>query len=149
MRRLSGLLLAGAMLVLPAFSNAAFAQSKPFTMEGEVAVLMVSVNKDKTADYEEVLNKLKEVLSKSDAPTAKQQAAGWKVIKSLKEQPDGTHIYFHVITPVAGADYSPLQVIYTIVKDPAEQKALYDKYVGSGFKNLSLLQGTVAIDLGK
>jgi hypothetical protein len=145
-------LLAGAILVLPAFTNAAFAQAAPppkFTIEGDMAVLMVAVNAAKTADYEQVLNKLKEVLSKSEAPEAKQQAAGWKIVKTLKPQADGTIIYMHIINPVAGADYSVLQSIYAVVKDPAEQKALYDLYVGAGSKNLSLLNGTIAVDLGK
>jgi hypothetical protein len=151
MRRLSGFLLAGAMLVLPAFSQPAFAQAAPqkFTIDGEVAVLMVSVNAAKTADYEQVLAKLKEVLAKSEAPEAKQQAAGWKIVKTLKPQPDGTILYLHVINPVPGADYSVLQSIYAVVKDPTEQKALYDLYVGAGSKNLSLLNGNVAVDLGK
>jgi hypothetical protein len=150
MRRLSGFLLAAVMLVLPALSHSAFAQAQPpFLIEGESAVLMVSVNAAKTADYEQVLNKLKEVLAKSEAPEAKQQAAGWKVVKTPKPQADGSLIYLHFINPVKGANYSVLQVIYTIVKDPVEQKALYDLYVGSGFKTLSLLYGDVALDLGK
>ena len=45
--------------------------------------------------------------------------------------PMATILYMHVITPVAGADYSVLQSIYAVVKDPAEQKALYDLYVGT------------------
>jgi hypothetical protein len=150
MRRLSGFMLAAAMLVLPALSHSAFAQAQPpFLIEGEAAVLMVSVNAAKTADYEQVLTKLKEVLAKSEAPEAKQQAAGWKVIKTPKPQADGTIVYLHFINPVKGANYSVLQVIYTVVKDPVEQKALYDLYVGAGFKTLSLLSGNVALDLGK
>jgi hypothetical protein len=149
MRRLSGYLLAGAMLVLPAFAQPALAQAQKFTIDGEVAVLSVSVSAAKTADYEQVLNKLKEVLSKSEAPEAKQQAAGWQIVKALKPMPDGNIIYMHIIKPVAGADYSVLQSIYAVVKDPTEQKALYDLYVGAGAKNLSLVAGTVAVDLGK
>jgi hypothetical protein len=150
MRRLSGYLLAGAMLVLPALAQPALAQApQKFTIDGEVAVLSVSVNAAKTADYEQVLNKLKEVLTKSEAPEAKQQAAGWQIVKALKPMPDGNVIYMHIIKPVAGADYSVLQSIYAVVKDPTEQKALYDLYVGAGAKNLSLVAGTVAVDLGK
>jgi hypothetical protein len=152
MRRLSGFLLAGAMLVLPALSQPAFAQAAPppkFTIDGEVAVLLVSVNAEKTADYEQVLAKLKEVLATSEAPEAKQQAAGWKIVKTMKPQPDGTILYLHMINPVPGADYSVLQSIYAVVKDPTEQKALYDLYVGAGSKNLSLLNGNVVVDLGK
>ena len=152
MRRLSGFLLAGALLVLPVFSHAAFAQAaapQKFLIDGEVAILSVSVNAAKTADYEKVLEKLKEVLTKSEAPEAKQQAAGWKVVKSAKPMPDGNVIYMHLITPVPGADYSVLQSIYAVVKDPAEQKALYDLYVGAGAKNLSLGTGSVVVDFSK
>lgn len=150
MRRLSGLLLAGAMLV-PAFSHAAFAQAAPppkFTIDGEVAILSVSVSAGKTADYEQVLTKLKEVLNNS-TPEAKQQAAGWKVVKSSTPLPDGNIIYMHIINPVPGADYSVLQSIYAVVKDPMEQKALYDLYVGAGAKNLSLGFGSVVADFSK
>jgi hypothetical protein len=153
MRRLFGLLVAGAIVILPAFSQSAFAQQAAappkFTIDGEQALLIVSVKGDKTADYEQVLAKLKEALSKSEAPEAKQQAAGWKIIKTSKPQQDGTIYYLHFITPVAGADYSVLQSIYAVVKDPMEQRALYDLYLGTGAKNLSLLTGTVAMDLGK
>ena len=151
MRRLSGLVFAGAMLILPALSQPAFAQQAPqkFTISGDMAVLMVSVKGDKTADYEQVLGKLKDALMKSEAPEAKQQLAGWKIVKTPMPQPDGTIVYLHIITPVAGADYSVLQNIYQIVKDPTEQKAIYDQYVGTGAKNLSLLTGSVALDMGK
>ncbi len=151
MRRLSGLLLVGAMLVLPVLSHVAFAQAAPppkFTIEGELAILSVSVNPAKTADYEKVLAKLKEVLNNS-TPEAKQQAAGWKVVKSSTPLPDGNIIYMHIINPVPGADYSVLQSIYAVVKDPMEQKALYDLYVGAGAKNLSLGTGSVVMDFSK
>ena len=151
MRRLSGLVFAGAMLILPALSQPAFAQQAPqkFTISGDMAVLMVAVNADKTADYEQVLAKLKDALSKSEAPEVKQQMAGGKIVKTPMPQKDGTIVYLHFITPVAGADYSVLQNIYTVVKDPTEQKAIYDQYVGTGAKNLSLLTGSVALDMGK
>ena len=151
MRRLSGILLAGAMLVLPVFSQAAFGQAAPptkFTISGEVAILSVQVTAGKTADYEMVLAKLKEVLNNS-TPEAKQQAAGWKVVKSSTPLADGNIIYMHIINPVPGADYSVLQSIYAVVKDPMEQKALYDLYVGAGAKNLSLGTGSVVVDFSK
>ena len=154
MRRLFGVVLAGAILILPAFSQSAFAQQAAapppkFTIDGDAAVLFVAVKPDKTADYEQVLTKLKDALSKSEAPDAKKQAEGWKVVKTAKPQTDGTILYLHLISPVAGADYSVLQSIYAVVKDPMEQRALYDLYLGTGAKNISLLNGTVAMDMGK
>ena len=152
MRRLSGVILAGAMLVLPAISTpalAAQAAAQKFTLEGDVALWSVSIRPDKTADYEQVLNKVKEALTKSQAPEAKQQLAGWKVIKSLKPLPDGNIIYTHVITPVPGADYAVMQVLYSAFTDPTEQKTLYDLYRGAFVSNVGLASGTVAVDMSK
>src|SRR5262245_2704469 len=103
MRRLSGVLLAGAILMLPAFSQSAFAQAAPpqkTTYTGEMVVAAYVVNADKTADYEKVIATLKDSLSKSQRPEAKQQLAGWKVIKNATNQPDGSALYVHIITPV-------------------------------------------------
>jgi hypothetical protein len=153
MRRLSGVLLAGAILLLPALAPSAQAagQAAPqkFTMEGDLALWSVSIRPDKTADYEQVLTKVKEALQKSQAPEAKQQLAGWKVLKAAKPMPDGNIIYTHVITPVPGADYNILQVLYATFTDPTEQKNLYDLYRGAFAGNLGISSGTVVADLSK
>jgi hypothetical protein len=153
MRRLSGVLLAGAILLLPALSQNALAaqQAAPqkFTLDGDLALWSVSIRPDKTADYEAVLGKVKEALTKSTAPEAKQQLAGWKVIKAAKPMPDGNIVYTHVITPVAGADYNILQVLYATFTDPAEQKTLYDQYRGAFVGNLGISSGAVAVDMSK
>jgi len=152
MRRLSGVLLAGAMLLLPAFSQNGFAQQAPqkLTFDGDAVIWMVTVKPDKTADFEAVLAALKDALQKTDRPEAKQQAAGWKVVKGAKPQPDGTIVYTHIISPVVkGADYSVLQNIYTVVTDPAQQRALYDKYAGAFAATLMQVPFTMVSDLSK
>ena len=138
MRRLSGVLLAGAILLLPAFSQNARAQApQKLTFEGDTVLWMVSVKAGKDADYEAVIAALKDALQKSETPEARQQAAGWRVVKGVKPQPDGTTIYTHIISPVvAGADYGVMANIYSVVKDPTEQRALYDKYTGALDKTL-------------
>jgi len=154
MRRLSGVLVACAMFLIPALSHGhgdLFAQSAPqkTTLTGDTVVMLVAVNGDKTADYEKVLAQLKDSLSKSEAPEAKQQLAGWKVIKNSTPNPDGSVIYVHVITPVKDADYSIMNNIYAAVKDPAEQKAVFDMYRGAFKQALGTIQGTTVIDLSK
>jgi len=150
MRRLSGLVLAGALLLLPAFSqNLGLHAQQKLTMDGDLALLSVAIRPDKTGDYEKVLLKVKEALTKSTAPEAKQQLAGWKVVKGLKPMPDGNVVYTHVITPVPGADYNILQVLYATFTDPAEQKELYELYRGAFASNLGLSAGTLAVDLAK
>ena len=154
MRRLSGILLACAMFLIPALSDGhgdLFAQAAPqkTTLTGDTVVMLVAVNGDKTADYEKVLATLKDSLSKSEAPEAKQQLAGWKVIKNSTPNPDGSVIYVHVITPVKDADYSIMNNIYAAVKDPAEQKAAFEMYRGAFKQALGTIQGTTVIDLSK
>ena len=154
MRRLSRVLLAGAMLLLPAFSQNGFAQAaappNKLTFEGDTVVWMVSIKAGKEADFEAVVAELKKALMASPAPEAKQVAAGWKVLKPVKPQPDGTMIYTHMISPVVpGADYGVMSNIYAVVKDPTEARAIYDKYVAAFDKNILQLSFTTAADLGK
>jgi hypothetical protein len=151
MRRLFGVLLAGAILLLPAFSQNAQAQApQKLTFEGDTVLWMVSVKAGKEADYEAVIAALKDALQKAEAPEAKQQAAGWKVVKATKPQPDGTTIYTHIISPVVpNADYGVMANIYAVVKDPMEQRALYDKYTGALDKTLMQLPLQSVNDLSK
>ena len=155
MRRLSGVLLACAIVAVPALSHGhgdLFAQTAPqktlFT--GDVVIQAFSINPDKTADYEQIIAKLKDALSKSEVPEAKQQLAGWKVIKNAMPNPDGTIVYIHVISPVVkNADYSVMNNIYSAVKDPAEQKAVYDMYRGALKAPLFVIEGPMVADLSK
>jgi hypothetical protein len=152
MRRLSGVLLAGAVLILPTFSQNAFAQAPPqkTTYTGDLVLAAYVVNADKVADYEKVIATLKDSLSKSPRPEAKQQLAGWKIIKNSANQPDGSALYVHVITPVVkDADYSITNLVYEVVKDPAEQKVFYDLYRGALKQALFVIQGPVTADFSK
>ena len=152
MRRLSGVLLAGAVLILPAFSQSAFAQAPPqkTTYTGDLVLAAYAVNAVKVADYEKVIATLKDSLSKSPRPEAKQQLAGWRIIKNSANQPDGSALYVHVITPVVkDADYSITNLVYEVVKDPAEQKVFYDLYRGALKQALFVIQGPVTADFSK
>ena len=155
MRRLSGVLLACAIVMVPALSHRdgdVFAQTAPqkTTFTGDVVIQAFAVNPDKTADYEQVIAKLKDALTKAEAPAAKQQLAGWKVIKNAAPNPDGSIVYIHIISPVVkNADYSLMNKIYAVVKDPAEQKTVYDMYRGALKQPLFVIQGPMVADLSK
>src|SRR5262245_16789317 len=94
MRRLSGMVVAGAMLVLPVFSSSGYAQDAAgqpaaaapakTTYATDSVIMIYAVNPGKEADYEKVIATLRDALGKSTAPEAKQQLAGWKVIKTPK-----------------------------------------------------------------
>jgi hypothetical protein len=166
MRRLSGVVLAGAILILPAFSQSAFAQEaqqqqqpqqqqqqpapQKTTFTGDAVLWAFEVLPGKEADYEQVIAKLKDALSKSTRPEAKQQLAGWKVIKNATPQPNGGgFVYVHVIHPVVkDADYSITNIVYETSTDE-EKRAFYDLYRGALKQALFIIQGPLAADLSQ
>jgi hypothetical protein len=151
MRRLSSLVVAGAFMMLPAFSQghagaqeaAQQQQAAPkMTFEGDTALWTVAIKPDKTADFEKIVAKLHEGLNKSDKPERKQQAAGWKVMRLAKPLQDGNVAYVHIINPVVpGADYTVMQALYEMY--PEERQALYEMYRGAFAANLSLAVGNM------
>lgn len=141
MRRLSGMIVAGALLVLPALSQNASAQDaaaqaqpavQKLTYNADAVIVMWSVNPGKDADYEQVLAKLRDALGKSTAPEAKQQLAGWKVVKAQTSlTKDNSSTYIHIINPVVkGADYSIVNIVYAASNDD-EKRAFYELYKGA------------------
>jgi hypothetical protein len=154
MRRLSGIVVAGALLLLPAFSVSGHAQeaaAQPAaptktTYNADTVIVMYAVNPGKDADYEQVIAKLKEALGKSTSPEAKQQLAGWKVVKSQNSlTKDTSSTYIHIISPVVkGADYSIVNIVYAVSTDD-EKRAFYDLYKGALKGGLSQVN---ANDLG-
>ena len=150
MRRLSGMVVAGVLLVLPAFSASTLAQDaaapaaapQKTTYTTDTVITLYSVNPGKDADYEQVMAKLRDALAKSTAPEAKQQLAGWKVLKSPKPLTnDGASTYIHIISPVVkGADYNIVQLVYAVSNDE-EKRAFYDLYKGALKGPLSQMTG--------
>jgi hypothetical protein len=101
--------------------------TKPvLTINGEAAIITMLIKPDKTADFEFVLNKLKEALNKSEKPERKQQAAGWKVFKS-SQQAQGNVVYMMRIDPVVkGQEYDITRLIAEVF--PVEVQEIFAKY---------------------
>jgi hypothetical protein len=171
MRVRSGILMAGALFMLPAFSHsgtdvsaaaapapepaaagqaaAAAPQGQALTFDGEIALWSMAIKEDKTADFEQVMGLLKAALLKSEKPETKAMAAGWKIMRGGKDG-KGNIVYTHVINPVVkGADYRILQNIYAVTPDNAEQKKAYEAYAGAFGGNLGASVGTVVADFSK
>ena len=90
---------------------------------------------------------LRNIVERSEA---KQQLSGWKVIKNAMPNPDGSIVYIHIISPVVkDADYSIMNNIYAGVKDPAQQKSIFDLYRGAMKQALFVIQGPLVADLSK
>ena len=154
MRRLSGFLLAGAILLLPAFHGdggvRAQGQAQALTFDGDTAILTVAIKPDKTADFEQIMADVRGALMKSEKPERKQQAAGWKVVKSGTPMKDGNIVYMHLINPVVkGADYTILAILYEANPDPTAQRAIFEKYRDAFAASLGGGAFTTVLDLSK
>jgi hypothetical protein len=122
------------LIVLAIGTNAVLAQQggapephKPvLTLEGDAAMITVLIKPDKTADFELVLNKLKEALQRSEKPERKQQAAGWHVYRSSQPM-QGNVVYIMRIEPVVnGEEYDVTRLIAEVF--PVEVQEIFPKY---------------------
>jgi hypothetical protein len=119
------------------------------TFTGDVVLWAFTVHADKTGDYEQVLAKLKAALQKIERPEAKQQLAGWKVIKNAQPQADGSILYIHIIHPVKDADYTITNLVYEAFTDQKERTAFYEQYRGALKSVFFTIQAPVIADLSK
>ena len=149
-------LVVGTLSAAPVFAQAAPAQpaqqaqaaSTKREFANDAGMVLNFIKPDKTADFEAVVAKLKEALSKSDKPERKEQAKSWQVFKSPDPAAGGNVLYVFLINPsVKGAEYT----VSTILAEafPQEVQTLYKQYAdsyasGQNFVNLSLVN-----DLGK
>jgi hypothetical protein len=101
--------------------------AKPvLTINSDAAIITLLIKPDKTADFEVVLNKLKEALNKSEKPERKEQAAGWKIFKS-SQMAQGNAVYIMRIDPVVkGQEYDITRLIAEVF--PVEVQEIFAKY---------------------
>lgn len=162
MKAVIGLAIAGVLVAAPGVARAQAAQTQTaptqaaatqpaaqkLTLGGDVALWTVAIRPDKTADFEQIMTKLRDALLKSSDPDRRRQAEGWKVMRLEKPLPDGNIAYVHIVSPVVpGADYTVMQILYDAYPD--ERQALYDLYRGAFAQNLSLATGNVVLDMTK
>ena len=139
-------LVAGAGLSLAAQNGGS--EHQKLTFDGDTALWTVAVKPDKTADFEQIMQKMRTALMKSADPMRREQAAGWKVMRMTQPLGDGSIAYVHIVHPVVkGMDYSIMQTLYEAFPD--EQKTLYEQYRGAFAKNLSLATGSIVVDLSQ
>lgn len=101
--------------------------TKPvLTLEGPASLITVLIKPDKTADFEMVLDKLREALARSENPVRRQQAAGWFVYKGAQAV-QGNAVYIMRIEPVvAGEEYDISRLIAEVF--PTEVQEIFAKY---------------------
>jgi hypothetical protein len=110
----------------------------------DAGLIFFPVKPERVADFEKIMAKVKDALAMSDDPVRKEQAANWKVFKSVEPGPNNTALYVFLIDPaVKGSDYTFWKTLYDAF--PAEVQELYRLYNaaaagGQSLLNLQLLQ---------
>ena len=115
----------------------------PFTTPA--GMLLVSVKSDKTADFEEMVGKLKAGFAKTTDETLKKQGAGFKVYKA-SEANGGNTLYVVLVEPaVPASEYELFNMLQRTMtpdeqRDPAAAK-MWERYIAAfaaGLNKLSL-----------
>ncbi len=124
---------------------AAVAPKVPFATPS--GILLVRIKPDKTADFEEMVGKLKAGFAKTADETLKKQAAGFKVYKSTEPFGPDT-LYVVLLEPtVPNSEYELFNMLLRTMtpdeqRDPGA-KAMWERYAGAfsaGLSKLSLTQ---------
>ena len=122
----SGIALAGLTLAGAAVASAQEPAKPVLTLEGDATVMIVLIKPDKTADFESVIAKYKDALSKSDKPARKAQLAGLKIYKSPTAMGGNTAYIFSADPVVKGEEYDITRVINEVF--PSEVTDIFNKY---------------------
>ena len=86
MRRQFGVVVLGLMIGLGIAGTAQAQQKSPYAFGGDNAVFMNFIKPDKTADYEMLIQKVKDGLKASDKPERKQMAEQMAQIAAATQQ---------------------------------------------------------------
>jgi hypothetical protein len=138
---IAAVIVACVLSALPARAQDAATPKRVFG--SDAGLVLNFIKPDKTADFEAVMQKLKQALQKSDKPERKQQAQSWKVFKSPDPAANNTVLYVFVIDPaVPNADYTVSTILAEGFPDQVQQ--LYQEYAdayasGQNFVNLKLV----------
>jgi hypothetical protein len=120
------------------------AQQASRVLAADAGLIFFPVKVDRIADFEKIMEKLKEALATSDDPVLREQAEGWKVFKAVEPGPNASALYVFLIDPaVKGGDYAFWKTLYESF--PAEVQQLYRLYTaatagGQSLLNLQLVQ---------
>ena len=96
-------------------------------LAGPSGMVFHAVKADKTADFEAVMTRLRDLLAVSGNDVRKQQAAGWRVFRQVAPLADGSVLYVSVLDPVvANAEYDVPRLLAEAAPEEAAQ--LYEQF---------------------
>jgi len=96
-----------------------------YTFASGAGLVFYYVNKAKAADFEVVLDRIREALGKAETPMLKQQALNWRIYKSAEPVTDAAIFVFAFDPAITTANYDPLLVLAEVL--PAEVQPLYER----------------------
>ncbi len=138
MRRIVPVVIAGWLIAL-SVSSSAKAQDPPspqtapltqaYSFSTGAGVLFFYVRPDRVADFEAVVGRISEALDAAQDPLRKQQAASWRMFRSVEAIKESAIFVFTFDPALPGADYDPVKLLSESV--PTEAHALYEKLKGS------------------
>ncbi len=130
---------------VPTAATPAVPATRKFTAES--GVMFSLILKDKTADFESVLGRVKEALAKSQDPKRKQQALSWRVMKGVEPGPAGNVFYIWLFDPaVKDVEYSITSILTEAF--PNEAQDLWAKYTSCFASPQSMLNLTQVLSMG-
>jgi hypothetical protein len=101
---------------------------------GTAGVFLYQIKPDQTAVFEELVQKVKEGLAKSDKPERKQQLTGWKLYKAAEPMSNNTLYVFVADPAVKGAEYDLLMLFAESLgaaQGTPENQELFKKYIAA------------------
>jgi hypothetical protein len=101
-----------------------------FTFNVDSIMLFFPIAETGTADFEAVMQKIKELLQKTDKPERKGQADSFQLLK-IEGAQNGVVTYAMLIDPVVKGVSYDLGKIMSEGMPPEEVKGLFDKLVGA------------------
>lgn len=96
-------------------------------------ILFHQIKADRTADFEWVMERLKEAMAKAEDEKVKQQATGFRVFKNTDALPSGNIMYVVMVNPtVPEADYSMTNLLNLVYEAfPDQQQEIFKRVSGA------------------
>jgi hypothetical protein len=96
-------------------------------MAGPAGMVLHAIKADKTADFEAVMTRLRDLLALSSSDVRRTQGAGWRVFRQASPLADGAVLYVSFLDPViANAEYDVPRLLAEVA--PAEAAQLYERF---------------------
>jgi hypothetical protein len=96
-------------------------------MAGPTGMVYHAIKADKTADFEAVMTRLRDLLAVSSNEDRRRQGAGWRVFRQATPLGDGSVLYVSLMEPVVvNAEYDVPRLLAEAA--PAEAAQLYERF---------------------